>query len=139
MYLIFNSKKLPDLCEYCFTKFRSAYGAYCINCKTKFGFIEKIENIKNYKKIYLDFNLSSIRNCKMYTEYYNLLITLTNYLNQVDILMEIFEELYISKIGIQLNIIETIINKIIYILNKQPSNNFKLFTPNTNTFLLLYK
>jgi hypothetical protein len=101
--------------------------------------MERIENIKNYKKIYLDSNLLSIRNGKMYIEYYNLLITLTNYLNKVDILMEIFEELYISKISIQLNIIETIINKIIYILNKQPSSNFKLFTSNTNTFLLLYK
>jgi predicted amidophosphoribosyltransferase len=139
MYLIFNSKKLPDLCNYCFKKFRSTYDVYCINCKSKISFMERIENIKNYKKIYLDSNLLSIRNGKMYIEYYNLLITLTNYLNKVDILMEIFEELYISKISIQLNIIETIINKIIYILNKQPSSNFKLFTSNTNTFLLLYK
>lgn len=75
----------------------------------------------------------------MYTEYYNLLITLTNYLNQVDILMEIFEELYISKIGIQLNSIDVVINKIMYILNKQTLTNFKLFSPNTNTFLLLHK
>jgi predicted amidophosphoribosyltransferase len=139
MYLIFNSKKLPNLCNHCFKKFRSVYGSYCIDCKTKISFIEKVENIKNYKKIYLDFNLLSIRNCKMYSEYYNLLITLNKYLNQIDTLIKIFEELHTEKINTYLNIIDKIINKIINIVNTKTLKNFKLFTPNTNTFLLLYK
>lgn len=137
MNLIFTSKKLPELCNNCFRHFVSAYGIYCIYCKTKFIFMEKIENIKNNKKIY--FNLQIIRNSKIYNEYKDLLYILSIYLQKIDLLLKNFRIYKINIIDLYFSNVNKIINLLSYLLQINKSKNFKLFSPNTNTFLLLHK